>query len=144
MKLQQAVKKETLFVLTGTAVMTALVLVVWYLFHKSAPYEIPWDYKVILSAVIGCGVAVLNFFMMALTVQNVVESDQQEAYNKMKVSYRYRMLLQLGWLVLSMVLPCFRFAAGFIPILLPSILIKGRGILSAGKKQASGDGQISP
>ena len=131
MKLQPAVKKETMFVLTGTAAATSVTLAVWFLLHRSMPEQIPWDYRIWLSAVIGCGVAVLNFFMMALTVQNVVESDEKEAYNKMKLSYRYRMLLQLGWLVLAMVLPCFHFIAAFIPILIPSILIKGKGILAA-------------
>ncbi len=52
----------------------------------------------------------------------------------MALSYRNRMLLQLLWVVLSFALPVFNGAMGIIPLFVPSILIKCRGIFQKRKE----------
>ena len=162
MTLQPAVKKETAFVAIGTSAGTALMLAAFFLLHRLFPDSIPFDYRVIISAVIGCAAAAANFFLMAVTVQKiaelgaskgasrVVETERTEdgetvkdsevivdpavsdkSRQLMKASYRNRTLMQLVWAVLAFALPVFNGAAGLIPLFIPSILIKLRGI--AGK-----------
>ena len=74
-----------------------------------------------------CGgiVAVLNFFLMGVTVQKVTDLENEaDARNMMKASYSRRMMMQGVWVVLAILLPCFQFAAGLIPLLFPGIGIK--------------------
>ncbi len=56
--------------------------------------------------------------------------SRDRAYRMMKLSFRNRMLMQLVWVVLAIVLPVFQFAAGIIPLFIPSLLIKLRGFLT--------------
>lgn len=129
MKLQDAVKKETVFVTAGTFIAGAGVCILFYLLHKAMPESVPFGLPVILGSLLGCGVASLNFFMMALMVQKVASMENQDmAYQTVRVSFRQRMFLLLGWGILALVIPAFNGAAGIIPLFIPSLLIKARGI----------------
>ena len=72
------------------------------------------------------------------TAENIKADDtpqipqelRDRAYAIMKTSYRGRMLMQLAWVVLAIVLPCFQFVAGIAPLFFPSLLIKARGFLT--------------
>ena len=111
---QPAVRKETKKVAIGTFVCVVLM---WAVF-------------------IGGMVAVLNFFLMGLTVQKIVSmEDDKQAAAKMKASYSQRMMLQLIWGVLAIAVPCFQFVAGILPLLFPNIVIKTVGIIG-GRKAA--------
>ena len=92
----------------------------------------------ILGGLGGGIIAVLNFFLMGLTVQKVVSlEDEGQARNKMKASYSQRMLLQLLWGIAAIAAPCFQFAAGLLPLLFPNIVIKTMGILGTKKQPSS-------
>ncbi|MDO4632828.1 MAG: ATP synthase subunit I [Eubacteriales bacterium] len=128
-KLQPAVRLETTRVGTGTAVGVVCMWAVFGLLHLLVPDQVPFDYRVILGGLGGGLVAVLNFFLMALTVQKVVSiEDESSARNRMKASYTQRMMMQGLWCILAIVLPCFQFAAGMIPLLFPTAVIKIVGI----------------
>ena len=125
---QPAVKKETKKVAIGTFICVALMWAVFGIGHAVMPQKIPFDYTVI--------VAVLNFFLMGMTVQKVVSmEDDKQAAMKMKTSYSQRMMFQLLWGVLAIAAPCFQFVAGLLPLLFPNIVIKTVGILG-GKQKA--------
>ena len=82
-----------------------------------------------MTWICGCAVAVLNFFLMAVTVQKVANTeDQDTAYRTMKLSYRNRMLLQLLWVIVAIAVPVFQFAAGILPLMIPSLVIKAKGV----------------
>lgn len=138
MTLQPAVKKETTRILIGTGVLTALMAVVFYVLHRLTPESVPFDYKVILSALIGWLVAVANFFLMAVAVQRVTGVDSEDRARQMfTMSFRYRMMLQLVWAILALTVPVLNGAAGIIPLLFPSLIIKAMGIrsgLAAGRR----------
>lgn len=124
-KLAPAIRKETrrvaLYVIIGVVVM----LVVFAILHMKFPARVPFDFTVILGGICGGVVAVLNFFLMGVTVQKVTDTeDEADARNLMKASYSRRMLMQGVWVVLAILLPCFQFAAGLIPLLFPGIGIK--------------------
>ena len=131
---QPAVRKETKKVAIGTLVCVVLMWAVFGIGHLVNPSQIPFDYTVILAGAIGGIIAVLNFFLMGLTVQKVVAmEDDKQAAMKMKASYTQRMMVQIIWGILAIAVPCFQFAAGLLPLLFPNIVIKAVGIL--GKKQ---------
>lgn len=134
MKLQKAVKDETVFVALGSVILSAVMVIVFFVLHRVFPDRVPMDLPVVIGAVGGCAVAVGNFFLMALTVQKVAGIENyDQAYRSMQVSYRYRTFLQLIWCVLTMVLKFINPVAGMLPLLWPSLLIKGRGILNGVK-----------
>ena len=141
MKLQSAVKKETVAVAAGTAigcaVLIALFLIMYLIFPESS---VKFDYRVVLGALCGGAVAVANFFLMALTVQSVVNvTNRDDALRMMRVSYRNRMLMRGIWIIVAIVARCFNYAAGIIPLFIPSLVIKIRGIrLGVTGKPAAG------
>lgn len=124
-RLQPAVRKETKRI---TAVTFSGVILMWVVFavlHFATPESVPFEYTVILGGIGGGIIAVLNFFLMALTVQSVAaQTDEDTAKNQMKVSYRQRLLLQVVWMIAAMVAPCFQVVAGIAPLLFPSLGIK--------------------
>lgn len=125
MKLQPAVKKETRNVALGTGLVTIAMVVIFYLLHLVMPESVPIGYRVILAALGGWAVASLNFFLMAVTVQKVTDlTDEKQARSKMTVSLRYRYLMQIVWVILAIVLPCFNFVAGILPLFFPNFVIK--------------------
>ncbi|MBR4670053.1 MAG: hypothetical protein IKO84_05595 [Butyrivibrio sp.] len=134
MKLQSAVKKETGIVAAWTAAGILIMILAFFVLHMVMPDWAPFDIKVILGAIGGFAVAVGNFFWMAVTVQKVASiSDDAKARSTMGVSYRYRTLLQFLWIILAIVIPVINPVSGIIPLFIPSLMIKLRGILSAGK-----------
>ena len=134
MKLQKAVKEETIFVALGSLILSVLMVCVFFGLNRVLPEQVPMGLPVILGAAGGCAVAVGNFFLMALTVQKVAGIENyDQAYRSMQVSYRYRTFLQLIWCVLCMVLKFINPVAGILPLLWPSLLIKGKGIISGVK-----------
>jgi hypothetical protein len=123
--LAPAIRKETrrvaIYVIIGVAVM----FVVFAILHGKFPERVPFDLTVILGGICGGIVAVLNFFLMGVTVQKVTDLENEaDARNMMKASYSRRMMMQGVWVVLAILLPCFQFAAGLIPLLFPGIGIK--------------------
>jgi hypothetical protein len=55
------------------------------------------------------------------------------ARSTMAVSLRYRTMMQLLWVILSIFIPAINLVTGVIPLFIPSILIKFRGIITARK-----------
>ena len=133
--IQPAVRTETKRVAVGTFTCVILMWVVFGILHVITPEQVPFDYTVILGGLGGGIIAVLNFFLMGLTVQKVVSlTDEGDARNKMKASYSQRMMLQLLWGVAAIAAPCFQFAAGLLPLLFPNIVIKAVGIFGRKKE----------
>ena len=121
---QPAVKKETKRVVKITAVGLILMWILFAVLHFTMPDKVPLDYTVFLG-----GIAVLNFFLMGLAVQKAASaSDEGTARMKLKASYSQRFLMQILWVILAIVAPCFHFVAGIAPLLFPGTGIKIMGI----------------
>ena len=134
MKLQKAVKKETGIIATSVAVGVLVMYLVFFCLHMVVPDWAPFDIKVIIGGIGGYLVAVGNFLGLAVSVQKVASiEDEDRARKTMGVSYRYRTMIQFLWVILSIVLPFINPVAGIAPLFVPSIVIKLRGIISAGK-----------
>lgn len=128
MKIAPAVKKETCHIAIGTLLGIAIMLIVFALLHK-------FTLGVFISAIIGGAVAVLNFFVLGLTVQKIASGDSEERGRKwMQFSYNMRMLVMVIWLIVAMAVPFFNWVAGLIPLLLPRLTIAVMQLLGIYKK----------
>ena len=126
---QPAVKKETKRVVKITAVGLILMWILFAVLHFTMPDKVPLDYTVFLGGIGGGAVAILNFFLMGLAVQKAASaSDEGTARMKLKASYSQRFLMQILWVILAIVAPCFHFVAGIAPLLFPGTGIKIMGI----------------
>ena len=126
---QPAVKKETKRVVKITAVGLILMWILFAVLHFTMPDKVPLDYTVFLGGIGGGAVAVLNFFLMGLAVQKAASaSNEGTARMKLKASYSQRFLMQILWVILAIVAPCFHFVAGIAPLLFPGTGIKIMGI----------------
>ncbi len=126
---QPAVKKETKRIVKITLVGLILMWILFAVLHFAMPDKVPLDYTVFLGGIGGGAVAVLNFFLMGLAVQKAASaSDEGTARMKLKASYSQRFLMQILWVILAIVAPCFHFVAGIAPLLFPGTGIKIMGI----------------
>ena len=105
--LAPAVKKETFRVAVVTAALLVIMWIVFGVGHAVSPDQIPFNYTVILGGLGGSLIAVLNFFMMGLTVQKVASTENEDdARARMKASYSQRMMLQIIWIIIAVAAPC--------------------------------------
>ena len=126
---QPAVKKETKRIIKITIVGLILMWILFAVLHFAMPDKVPLDYTVFLGGIGGGAVAVLNFFLMGLAVQKAASAyDDGPARLKLKASYSQRFLMQILWVILAIVAPCFHFVAGIAPLLFPGTGIKIMGI----------------
>lgn len=79
-KIQPAIKKETKRIAVFTAAGVVIMWVVFAVLHQVSPETVPFDYRIFLSGVLGGGVAVLNFFLMGLTVQKAASSWETRSF----------------------------------------------------------------
>lgn len=129
-QIQPAVKKETERVAVCTAAGVFLMWAGFAVFHFIFPGRVPLDYTVFLGGICGGVIAVLNFFLMGLTVQQVAaSSDEEMGRMRMRASYSKRMLMQMLWVIIAAAAPCFHVIAGMLPLLFPGIGIKLTGII---------------
>ena len=136
MKLSDAVQESTSFVAKGTSAATVLLVLVFLVLHLLTS-KVPFGIGVILSAVLGCLVAVGNFLLMAVVAEKAAGDDNYDnAKRKMTLSYRYRTLGQLVFVILVIVVPGLNFVAGILPLLVPGALIRGKGVADYKKMRA--------
>ena len=150
-KVQPAVRKETLRIAAGTAVLSAVMLAVFALLGK-------FDITVLLGALLGSAAAIGNFFLLGLSVQKAAETmngvqlpsyeeaeaeleDGQElpapdapeltqAKRSMQASYTGRLFLLAVVGILGLTLPCFHAVATVVPFLFPRLIIFYYGVIN--------------
>ena len=126
---QPAVKKETKRVIKITAAGLILMWILFALLHFAMPDKVPLDYTVFTGGIGGGVIAVLNFFLMGLAVQKAASAtDEGTARMKLKASYSQRFMMQILWVIVAIVAPCFQFVAGIAPLLFPGTGLKFVGI----------------
>lgn len=123
MKLQPASRKELSRVALGT--LACDVIMIAALFVLSLVGVGTFDaFRILLGAVCGSVVAIVNFAILCLTVQSAVEIENKKKMKaRFQLSYNIRLLLQAGWVVLCFVIKPIHFVAGAAPILFPNVVI---------------------
>lgn len=134
MKLNNAIRRELVFVAAGLAVGDALICAVFALLHK-------FDYTVPLGAVWGSAFAFLNVYLLALRVQKVADSedaDKKIAQNRLRSSYFGRMMLMVFAIVVGVIIPWFHYISALIPFLIPQpVMMLRRAIVTAREKRGA-------
>jgi len=133
-KIDGTVRKETMYILIWTLVFSAVMQAICLIAGQ-------WDYTILLGNLLGAAAAVLNFFLMGLTVQSSLGKDPKEAQTKMKASQAYRMLMLFLVALVGHLLPCFHLLAVVIPYFFPRFVILIRYFaLKKGEKGSSKSG----
>ena len=143
MKLQAASKKEISRIAVGTLVCDVIMIAGLFLLSQFGigKFDI---LRILLGAACGSVVAILNFTILCLTVQNAVEIDSKKKMRqKFQMSYNVRLLLQAAWVIAAYLIPQVHFVAGALPVLFPNVVIfflQSRGKLGPNdEKPAAGE-----
>lgn len=124
MILQPASRKEVLRIAIGTLVCD--VIMVAGLFLLSQFYIGTFDLiKIVLGALCGSVIAVVNFAILCLTVQIAVNIENKRKMKaRFQTSYNLRLIIQAGWIVAAFLLRSkIHFVAAAAPIFFPKIVI---------------------
>ncbi|MBQ7053298.1 MAG: ATP synthase subunit I [Clostridia bacterium] len=122
MKLQSASQREVKRIACGTAVGGVLLVAVMYALSMVGVGT--FDYRVITGVIGGCIIAVLNFFLMCLTIQRAVSMSEQKSMKAfIQGSYNGRLFLQAAWIVAAYLMPWVNVFAAAIPLLFPNLMI---------------------
>lgn len=117
MRVQEATRRETGHIAVGVLAFSAVMHLVFLALGR-------WELGVLWGNLMGGGFAVLNFFLLGITVQAIAgEQDEKRAKLKLQGSYTLRMLLTLGIIVLAIKLPFVTWPAAVVPLLFPRLTI---------------------
>lgn len=123
MNINPTVKKETGYIAAWVLLLSILTEAVFLILGK-------WDLSVLLGNLLSGTAAVLNFFLMGLTVQRAVEKDEKEAKAAMRLSQLYRNLLLL--ICGGVGVYFFHPVTALLPLFFPRIAIALRPFLHKG------------
>lgn len=133
MQVQEATRRETGHIALGVLAFSAVMELVFVLLRS-------WDMGVLWGNLLGGGFAVLNFFLLGLTVQKIAgEQDEKRAKLKLQGSYSLRMLLTLGVIILAVKVPVFTWPAAVIPLLFPRLTILAMQLTGKYKPEKKSD-----
>ena len=151
-KIDSVVIRETLYIAMWMLIFSVLMEAVFLMGGW-------FDYKVPLGNLLGVIAALLNFFLMGISVQIAVQKDQKandysqdivldnenagqhvhkEAKQVMKISQMLRNFMLLGFCVVGAVVPCFNLVAVLIPLLFPRIAIMLRTVFLRREESSKG------
>ena len=123
MKSPDAVSKEIRRIVLGTTVLTALMLMVYFLLGQL-------DAKVWLGALYGYALANGNFILLAFTVRKIADSakpgdEDTTKMGKLRMQKSYSTRMLLGAILLIVALSVFKlnWVACCLPLLFPRIVI---------------------
>ena len=122
MKLQPASKKEVSRMAAGCGVCAVLEIAAFVLLHFCGIGS--FSYQIITGTVGGTLVAIVNYAMMCLMIQNAVGiQDQKLLKAKVRGSYNLRILFQAAWVAAAFFIPFINVIAAAIPLLFPTAVI---------------------
>lgn len=115
-KIDETVRKETIYVAAWEGILTLAMLAVFLILKA-------FNVSVLVSALLGAATAVLNFLLMGLTIQGAMGLDEKDAKTRLRGSQNLRLLMQAVVAVLGAALPCLDLWAVLIPLFFPRIAI---------------------
>ena len=121
MKIDKAVRRETCYIALMVAVMSVLMQAVFLVLRK-------WSAPVLFGNLLSACVAILNFFLMGLTVQKAVTKEEKQAKNLMTLSQTLRTIMLFLAAVLGASLACFNIITVIVPLFFPRIAIALRPV----------------
>lgn len=122
MKLQPESKHEMKRMTAGVSFCTAIMFV---LFAALRMVNLaPFDDRVVLGGLCGSAVALMNFRgICVMTQKAVAEQDEKRRKMMIQLSYNRRMLMQVAWIIVVILVPYFQLVAGIAPLAFPRLTI---------------------
>lgn len=93
-----------------------------------------FDAALILGALYGMAVCVLNFFLLGKTAQKAVRMDAKSARNYMNTMYCVRYLGLFAALTLAAFIPFVSLISAAVPLFFPKVAITARAIIQKNKE----------
>lgn len=122
MKLQPASRKEVRRIALGSFLCAAAEIAGFFLL--SLFDVVIFRYPMIIGAIGGTLVAIANFTLMCLMVQNAAGiQDQKLLRAKVQGSYNLRLLFQAGWIIAAFFIPWINVVTAAIPLVFPNLVI---------------------
>lgn len=122
MKLQAASRKEVKRIATGVLICNIAMIAGLFLLSQFGigKFNLP---KILLGAVCGSVIAIVNFIILCLTIQSALEIENKRKMKaRFQTSYNIRLLIQAVWIV-----ACFffrhkiHFVAAAAPVFYPNV-----------------------
>lgn len=114
--LEASLKKEVIRMCAGISVMSVLMLLVFALFGR-------FDTPVLYGAILGTGITVLNYFLLALSVSYIANATPEKAKLFMHISYFLRIILIAAAVACAIRLPFFNYIAAVLPLIFERLVI---------------------
>lgn len=130
-KIDKTVKNESLYIFLFTVILSVFMQGVCLI--VCALSKLSYSYTYITGNLVSALTAVLNFFLMGLTVQKAVEADEKTAKTRIKFSQTLRnaaMFLIIAVCVLFK--EYFNLVTLIVPLFFPRIAIAFRPLLKKG------------
>lgn len=149
MKLQEASRKEITRMAVGVVICDVIMIAVLFLLSQFGIGSFDL-LRILLGALGGSLVAIANFTVMCLTVQNAVGiEDQKKMKAIFQASYNGRLLLQAVWVIIALIVPQIHVLAGAAPLLFPSAVIfylqsRGKLVTPSERKNPPADESEEP
>lgn len=130
MKIQKAIKDETLHITLGVLGLSLVAEAVFALLGR-------WDMTVLYGNLLGGAYAILNFFILGLTVQKVAnDGDEKRGKNWMQFSYSTRMFLTVVVVFIGITMKQFNWIMVLLCQFFPRITIAMMGFSGKHAKDA--------
>ena len=113
-KIDPTVKRMTVYIAACVLVLSALMQAVYLVIGS-------WNATVLWGNLLGAFTAVLNFFLMGLTIQKSLTFSEEDAKKFIRVSQSLRMLMILVFCAIGAALPVFDLLAVVLPQFFPRI-----------------------
>ncbi len=126
-KASDTIKRETKYIAYFCILLSVLMQAAFILFKR-------WDYTVILGNLLSYAIAILNFYIMGLTVQKAVTLEETEARKLMRSSQGLRNAGIFVAVVIGVVAPCFHTVAVIVPIFFPRVAVSFRPLIKDKKE----------
>ena len=122
-KVDPTVKKETFYIFVWTVILSLLMQAVFLIFGK-------WDAAVLFGNLLGALAAVLNFFIMGISVQAALGREEKDAKNVIKLSQSLRFIMLVAVGAIGYLVPFCNVIATVLPFLFPRIAIAFRPLFN--------------
>lgn len=123
MKLQEASRKELTRIAWGVLICDAIMIAVLFVLSLFGVGSFSLM-RILLGAAGGSAIAIGNFALLCLTVQNAASTEDQKLMKqKFQLSYNLRLVIQAAWIVASYLIPWIHFLAGALPTIFPNLVI---------------------
>ncbi|MBE6613303.1 MAG: hypothetical protein E7632_12515 [Ruminococcaceae bacterium] len=134
-KVDAVVRRETLYIAVWVIILSVLMEAVFLILGA-------WNVNVLFGNLLGGAAAVLNFFLMGLTVQKALTKTEKEAKDLVRLSQTLRMLMLFVVAMIACLVPVFNLVAALVPLLFPRIAIMFRTLFGVREQAPSEGGEV--